>query len=292
MDKTLEVVVEQHLDSADDYRVTLSLEGLPDRQGAVRLGDLVYELQSLSVLLLGLDRAASPDHGLSTEFQVLDLKRVNPSQITIGGVPKEGAPDVRAIVFGQPFETIERLNSGATSGYDYDLLENLQQLSAPVGKRLASAALSWNGKRADLTVRLRETITKLLEPHVISHGFIQGRLESVNVHHAANVFRLFPRVGPAKLIGHFPPSLSVQVGAALGRDVIVTGQLKYRSGEPHAFAIEAEAIDIFQDPDPSFPTLLDLTGSLPFLTDDLSSEEWLAKRRAELEPVMRGLIGL
>jgi hypothetical protein len=274
----------------DAYQVTLSLEGLPGNQGEVRLGDLVFELQALNALLLGLDRGASPDRKVSTEYRVVDLRRTNPTQVTVGGTPRAGAPDVRAVVFGRPFETLERLAKGETTGFDYDLLEDLKQLMEPVGKRVSKAALVSNGYRADLTTEIRESITRLLEPQYISHGFIQGRLEAANVHQSANTFKLYPRVGPIKLTGHFPETLSAQIGAALGNDVIVSGQLKYRSDEPHAFAIEAETIEVLPDPE-TLPSFFDLLGAAPDITEGLSSEEWLALRRAEFEPILRGLVG-
>jgi hypothetical protein len=277
--------------SNDPFQVTLSLEGMFHERGEVHLGDLVAELQALNALLLGLDRAVSPDHKVSTEYRVVDLQRVNPSQVTVGGTPKRGAPDVRALVFGRPFETLERIARGATSGYDYDLLEDLRQLAEPVGKRLRKATLSSNGNRFDLTAGLREEISRLLEPHIISYGFIRGRLEAANVHKSANVFKLYPRVGPTKLTGHFPEHLSRQVGAALGRDVTVIGKIKYRADEPNAYAIEVETIEILPDPG-SLPSLKDISGIAPDLTEGLSTEEWLAKRRDEIEPTLRALFGL
>ncbi len=272
------------------YQVTLSLEGFPDDSGEVRLGDLIYELQALNSLLLGLDRTASPDHKLSTDYRVVDLKRVNPSQVTIGGTPKRGAPDVRAIVFGQPFEAIDRLSAGETTGLDYDLLEDLKTISEPVGKRLQKAALSWNGYALDLTVALREKITKLLEPHYVAAGFIQGRIEAVNVHEGANSLKLYPRIGPAKITGHFPPELRDAVGAALGRDVILNGLMKYRADGPYPFAIEIESIEEFPDATEQ-PTFYDIHGLISDTADGHSSEEWLERSRKETEAELLLLLG-
>lgn len=283
--------VDRATSKVDSYQVTLSLEGLPGNRGAVRLGDLAFELQALNALLLGLDRAVSPSRRVSTDYHVIDMRRVNPAQVTIGGTPKAGEPDVRPVVFTRPFETIQRVDAGETTGFDYDLLEDIKQISEPVGKRLSRAALSWNGYEANLTTELRDRIANLLEPQLISAGFIQGRIEAVNIHQAANIFKLYPRVGPTRLTGHFPEALSGQVGAALGKDVVVSGRLRYRADEPNAYAIETEAIEILPDIN-TLPTFNDLLGAAPDLTEGLSTEEWLAKRRAEIEPVLRGLLGI
>jgi hypothetical protein len=272
------------------YQVTLSLEGLPSNGGEVRLGDLIYELQALNSLLLSLDRAVSPDHGVSTDYRVVDLRRVNPSQVTIGGTPKRGAPDVRSIVFGRPFEALSRLAAGETTGYDYDLLEDIKQLSAPVGKRLQKAALSWNGYGAELTPEIRETISKILEPHYVAAGFIQGRIEAANVHDGANTLKLYPRVGPNKVTGHFPSRLHEIVGRSLGRDVILHGIMKYRAGEPNAFAIDIESVEEFPDIQ-DLPTFYDIRGIMTDATDGLSSEEWLERNRKETEYELRLLLG-
>jgi len=275
----------------NEYAVTLSMEGLPKHKGQIRLNDLIGELQSLKALLVGIDRAVSPDNNLSTLFTILDLRRSNPSEVTVAGTPKANAPDVRSFVFAEPFNTIARIEEGRESGYDYDLLEDLRALVAPVGKRLQTVTLVRNGQRSALTPPLRERIDSLLQPHYTDYGFIQGRLEAANVHAGANTFKLYPRCGPKKLTGTFPTEMRETVGAALGRDVIVQGVLKYRTEEQYAHAVTVESMKILPEASAA-PSFGQFAGAFGDLTDGMSSEEWLEKRRAEKHEELLALMSI
>ncbi len=271
-------------------QITISLEGLPENNGEVRLGDLIHELQALNALLVGLDRTVSPEGRVSTDYRVTDLRRVNPSQIVVSGSPKDNAPDVRAQVFGQTFETLSLLEEGQKeSGFDFGLLEDLRDMAEPVGKRLGSVALGWNGSHVRLSTQLRERIDKLLEPDIVSYGFLQGRLEAANIHHGANALKIYPRVGPLKIGGRFRAELSSVVGPALGRDVVVWGLMKYRSGNPYAYSIEVDSIEVFPDAPETPP--IKFQGEFRDLTGELSSEEWLELRREESIGELMVLVG-
>jgi len=134
-------------------------------------------------------------------------------------------------------------------------------------------------------------IYKRFPEYRVNSVFIRGRLEAINVHRSANIFKLYPRIGPTKLTGHFPESLRERIGLSLGKDVIARGKLKYRANEPHAYAIDVESVEIMPEPE-TLPSFYDLLGAAPDLTDDLSTEEWLIRRRAEVEPGLRKLFGL
>jgi len=274
----------------DDYRLTLTLEGPKADRGEIRLGVLIHELQALSSLLSNLDRALSPEGKLSTNYMVVELHHSSPAEIVIGGQPKKGSPDIRAAVFSAPFETVERIEEGNRKGLDYGLVESLFELARPVGNGLRSAELSRNGNQTNLTMGLKAKLDQLLRVDYTFYGFIQGRLEAANVHAGANSFRLYPRSGPAKIVGNFPADLSSTVGAALGKDVVVRGLLHYRADAPHAHAILAESIEILPDV-AELLSLHELPAALGGFTGGLTSEEWLEQRRAEALPELLKIFG-
>jgi hypothetical protein len=273
----------------DDHRITLSLEGMPENGGAVRLADLVHELQVVYAMLRGLDRAFSRGGQASTEFSVTDLKRVNPSQVVIKSTPREGAPDVRVLMFEKTLSTMSRLEEGARDHFDLDFLEDIKQVSDPVGKRLRSASLDWNDKAMRFTPQIAATIDEILRPQYVAVGFMQGRMEAVNIHAGANTFKIFPRVGPASVICHFPSEMRAQLGAALGRDVVVRGLMSYRSDAPFVHSIQVHSWEVFPQEQP--PSFSDLLGIAPNLTEGLGSEEWLERNRSKSEAALRALIG-
>jgi len=169
------------------------------------------------------------------------------------------------------------------------LLEDLKIISEPVGKRIGKAALSWNGFDFELTPGLHETITKILEPEYVAAGFIQGRIEAVNVHRETNILKLYPRVGPAKITGHFPTRLHEAVGPALGKDVLLHGIMKFRANEPQAYAIDIESIEVFPDVS-ELPAFYDLHGALAEANNGISSEDWLEESLRESEAGLRMLL--
>lgn len=46
-------------------------------------------------------------------------------------------------------------------------------------------------------------------------GAIEGMLEQINLHHGANVFYIYPEIGPRKISCHFPPSSTMTLSPPL-----------------------------------------------------------------------------
>jgi len=271
------------------HRVTLAIEGLLRNNGYVLLPDFLRQLQLLQGALGKIDRGLSREHKPTTVYKIVDLGLHSPARVVLEAEPR-GTEDRREIIMSTLFGALGELERGAPpSNLDYDVLQDFKGIADPVGRSIAGVTLSQNGSTFDFTPRFRDTVARLLVPTSFGAGFLRGMLEAINVHGSANVFKIYPIVGPTSVACHFPESLKGAAIAAVGKNVQVRGLLKYRTGQPFAHEIDITDIDII--PTPEGDPLSDLRGIAPNLTGGLSSDDWLEKRRAEIEGHLEVLYG-
>src|SRR5690606_16445294 len=83
--------------------------------------------------------------------------------------------------------------------YDAELLEDLRALAKPVGKQLKYATLLVNDVQYEMDDAVTKRVDTALEVDEECVGFIEGRLEKINIHDDANTFHIYPDVGPKKV---------------------------------------------------------------------------------------------
>lgn len=261
---------------AKNGRITLILEGVPEAEGRIRLNTFLTELQSLSAALGKISRDAS-DVKPAMVFNVEELSYNSPMRIVVAPAP--GSEQLASLVL-QRFETVaDAVTSGKKlDSYDAELLEDLRALAKPVGKQLKYATLLVNDIQYEMDDAVAKRVDTALEVDEECIGFIEGRLEKINIHDDANTFHIYPDVGPKKVACHFLNSLRDEAIFAVGRKVEVTGVLKYRQGAAFAHAIAVTALEPFP-PDDELPTWEDLRGRAPDATGSLSSEAFVRELR-------------
>jgi hypothetical protein len=261
---------------AKNGRITLILEGVPEAEGRIRLNTFLTELQSLSAALGKISRDAS-DGKPVTIFNVEELSYNSPMRVVVAPAP--GSEHIASLVL-QRFEAVaDAVTTGKKlDSFDAELLEDLRSLAKPVGKQLKYATLLVNDVQYEMDDAVIKRVDTALEVDEECIGFIEGRLEKINIHDDANTFHIYPDVGPKKVACHFPNSLKDDAIFAVGRKVEVTGILKYRQGASFAHAIAVTAIDSFP-PDEELPTWEDLRGRAPDATGTLSSEAFVRELR-------------
>ena len=111
-------------------------------------------------------------------------------------------------------------------------------------------------------------------PEYKAMGSLVGRIESINAHGDRREFRLYPQVGPDRILCRFPVSLVEAVGKAFFKRVTVFGWLKYKRGAKHPHLINVTEIYIHKSPD-RLPKMADLRGIAPDITGGLSSENFV-----------------
>jgi hypothetical protein len=261
---------------AKDSRITLILEGVPEAEGRIRLNTFVAELQRLSAVLGKVSRETLEGKP-ATVYNIVELSYNSPMRVVVAPAP--GSEHVASLVL-QRFETVaDAVTTGKTlDSYDADLLEDLRALAKPVGNQLQYATLLINDVQYEMNDAVTRRVDTALAVDEECIGFIEGRLEQINIHEGANMFHIYPDVGPRKVACHFPSALLDDAIFAVGRRVEVTGTMKYRQGASFAHAIAVTAIDSFP-PEDELPTWEDLRGRAPNATGELSSEAFVRELR-------------
>lgn len=259
-----------------DNRITLILEGVPEAEGRIRFNTFLTELQNLGAALGHITRDAG-ERKATTVFNVVELSYNSPMRIVVAPAP--GSEQIASMVL-ERFDTVanavtagEKLDS-----FDADLLEDIRALAKPVGKQLKYAALLINDVPYEMDEAVTRRVDTALEVDEECIGFIEGRLEQINIHGGANTFHIYPDVGARKVSCHFTNALLDDAIFAVGRKVEVTGVLKYRQGASFPHAIAVTGIDSFP-PENELPTWEDLRGRAPNATGNLSSEAFVRELR-------------
>lgn len=263
---------------AEDDRITLIIEGLPQDEGRVRLGAFMNQLQNLNATIAKLDRDAN-EGKQATIYKIAELSYKSPIRVVLEpeALPKHPYVGHRII---EGLERVTRAleNGGDLFGLDADLLEDIRGLARPVGKTVANVTILFNDHRFDITPKIATKVDQALEVEEECEGAIEGRLEKINLHDGANIFHIYPNVGPKKITCHFPPRLSDDAVSAVGRMVEVFGTLRYRSGASFPHQVKITSIEAFP-PEHELPSWDDLRAMATDATGELSSEAFVRELR-------------
>ena len=173
------------------------------------------------------------------------------------------------------FSTIQHIEKDTLHApTDYDLLEDIKNLVAPVGISLGSLGLSSDGYDVQLSEKFKAKVDLTMAPEETHLGFIRGALEYINIHRAQKVFRIYPEVGPNKVTCYFPEDLREVAIDAVGQFVQVHGIIHYKSIARYPHQINVKKMDILPREE-DLPSIFDLKGIAPDLTGGLSSEEFV-----------------
>ncbi len=188
----------------NEDRITLIIEGLPEDDGQVRLGAFMSQLQNLSATITKLDREVN-NGKMATYFRIAELSYSSPVRVVLEPQPLPRHPYAGAAIIASLERVTAALENGKDlSGIDADLLEDIRNLTRPVGKTVKSAALIFRDWSFDLTPVITSKVDAALAVDEECEGTLEGMLEQINLHHGANVFYIYPEVGPRKVSCHFP----------------------------------------------------------------------------------------
>ena len=265
---------------ARDQQITITISGLPEDDGRVRLNVLMGQLQNLSAAITRLDRAASGGEP-SNYLQIVSLSSASPATIVLEPKEMPKRPHTATRVIQRFAEALETITRGEAAGnVDAELLENMRGLAQPIGKRVAGLTLAVGPSRFEFTEAVARQIELALAVSETCDGSVDGRLEWINIHGGANTFHIYPLFGPTKITCHFPARLLDDAIGAINRRVEVTGTLKYRTRAHFPHEIAVESLEAFPR-DNELPTFDDLRGRAPAATGTLSSEDFIREIRDE-----------
>jgi len=266
-----------HLMAQDD-RIELIIEGMPEDEGRVRLTAFIGQLQNLSAAIGKLDRDSN-DGKPGSIFQITALSYSSPIRVVLEPKPIPSQRFTGREIVDRFKHVAAALDSDASlSAFDPDLLEDIRALARPVGKMVKNATVLFNGFALDLTDRVARRLDEALAIENECDGFLEGMLEQINIHQGANTFHIFPEAGPKKVTCHFPVALFDDAVSAVGRRVEVFGILKYRASAPYPHQIAVTALESFP-PEYELPNWEDFRGLAPDATGTLSSEAFIRELR-------------
>ncbi len=111
-------------------------------------------------------------------------------------------------------------------------LRKAQKMAERLGPDLTSLRFCGDSGEANATRRILGTVDGLLQAVRELPGTVEGRLEGINIH-GARVFAVYDPITDNRVECHFHPEQLGDVGASIGKRVIVTGSVRYsRLGRP------------------------------------------------------------
>lgn len=264
----------------NDFCITLALDGLPSEDGYIRAGDFLRELQLLTSALNKTDRDICGTGGPFSYYRIVNLSLASPATVVLEALPRDPDTDMRSEVISKFFSVLSCIQHGEflPESVSHSLLQDLSGMASPVGKSIGSVRVSRDGTVIHFNPKLQKTIELLLAPEEIYPGAIRGMLEAINLHREANVFRIYPDVGPAKITCHFAIELQEQAVKAINHFVEVRGILKYKVRAQYPHEIQVDSIEAFP-PEHELPSLWDIKGIAPNATGQLASEDFVRELR-------------
>lgn len=263
---------------ASGDRIELVIEGMQESDGNILLSTFMSQLQHLAAALAKMDRENN-EGKLGSHFEVVSLSYASPYRVGVEAVAHKAHPEAGRKVLARLDYVAQTIKSGkGLEEIDTDLLESFHALAKPVGRAVKSATIYYNGSALEFTSDVNSKLESALATEDECAGSVAGMLEQINLHHDANVFHIYPEVGPQKIMCHFPSRLYDDAVSAVGRKVDVFGQLKYRSGAsfPHKIAVKSiETFERYED----LPDWDDLRGRAPDATGTLISEDFVRELR-------------
>lgn len=251
--------------------LTITLEGLPEEKGNVRLNEFVFVLDKIrSALVHANYHLTGQRRGV---FHVSHLSHNSPATASIQN--REETPELFS-VFGTALASVG--DGSAAKLIGYPALEDILDVTKRVLQRRIDKIFVNGIASTDFDADFAARIQKELTPTETCYGTVEGILEALNLHAGANRFTIFPVSVERGITCYIPESLHDTAIRAVRHKVAVTGKLKFRPRDMLPSEVDVEDMTTFP-PDSELPTFADLRGMAPQMTGDKSTEEYLAEIR-------------
>jgi len=263
-------------------KIRLTVEGLSVDEGHVRLRDFLQELDSLRQALRTTDRLISGEAKPTLYYRIVGLSHSSPATVELEPVCTNPAVDTRNPILSGFLKTLYAIKqeSPIPPWVTSDLLQHLEKVAKPVGKTVHSAHVSGNGSDIDLDRDFQIKLERLLSLEEQALGSVEGRLEKINVHLGANIFEIYPSIGPNSIKCHFPASLEHTAIHSVKCWVTVTGKLTYKRPDEYPSKVDVASMDVHPAIE-DLPSLSDLKGVAPRATGRYKSETFVRRLRDE-----------
>lgn len=260
-------------------RITVQLKGNEADGKDLRLSDFITQLDAIRGALSHIEEDLSNGESQPIQYRIVDLKHGSPATVVIEAMPPSKGLDISTLVVEQFVKGIKHIQNGTIPPeFHYDLLQTLKKIGAPPRKRSFEVTIMSESESIDLVQSLQPDIDKILGPDETSYGSISGALEAINLHANANLFRIYPIIGPKKIDCFFKTDQLSKAIAGINHYVHVYGELVYKQRERFPYTIKASEIEVYPDEE-GLPSIMDLKGIAPEATGELKSEEFVRRIR-------------
>ncbi len=264
--------------------IAFYITGKPEEDQHVTLDEFIRQLTFFLQALHQTDSHLSKVDFASTYYQVIDLRHSSPAFVAIRAHPVQNMADQSSTIlstFFNEFSAIEHTKQ-VPQYIERSLLESFRNVVLPLGKqKVSDLTVLYQEQSLQLSASTMHYLDAVLaEEAMDEEGSISGMLEEINIHAGTNSFRIYPKIGPRKVICHFPKHLMDQAINSINRHVNIYGKLKYKARERFPYEVVVFDIEVYP-PDEELPTLDDLRGIAPNATQGVSSEEFIRNIRVE-----------
>lgn len=259
-------------------RIEVIFDGGKNLGNDVTLAAFYQQLQKVHRVLTKIEYKKSGGE-TATNYTVVDLSHSSPARVVIQVSPLPKKTDFTIPVMQGFNEALYAVNTGkGIDAIDTDILEDLRELSKPVGKQFKSFVISTHKESFELSERITKQIEAELAAGETEHGIVEGVLEQINIHGDQKYFHIYADSAFKKLKCRFPADLVDTATSAIGRKISASGILKYRANAFLPFEIIVEDIEIFSA-DLDLPDFDDLRGKAPNIMGGKTSEEFISELR-------------
>lgn len=267
--------------SIRDDEISFRFVGRHDEGDHALLDDLIKQLGFFLQALNRTNGHLTNVPAATLRYQVIDLKHSSPAIISLKAIADANNPRA-ALALSEFYEAVREIQETGHVRQDFDreILETYKNVGIQLVKeRFADLSVIYRQNELHIRKSLVRNIDVVLDADELEEeGSISGRLEEINVHAGTNAFRIYPPIGPNKVICHFPQSLMERAIEAVNKHVNVYGKLKYKPRDKYAQEITVSDLEIYPD-DEELPNIVDLRGMAPNATGGVPSEEFIARLR-------------
>lgn len=268
--------------STDHSVLRLHMEGVEELDGNVRLGSFIEKLAALKAALTETDHLRHKKDGPSVDFVVSELSHNSPAMVGITAVRTSPEVDPKVVVD----DFLRFLSQVGSRSVEVDsdhakLVGHLRKLVAGAGERFSRL---WIDGPTIAPIHLDAAIASALNEALpdIRHEFgtVKGVVKRYSGVGKQPYFKVVPPVGGVEIKCVFPQGLLIEAAGSVEHNATIEGTLKYYEDDIWPFEVLVRGI-VVHPLDVELPGLLDLRGSAPHATGELSAADFVRELRNE-----------
>jgi len=267
----------------NDTKVVLSFNP-PEGQERLRIDDFIKKINAV----INTMRVTAAHLGLYKEsalyYEIVHLSSSSPAEVVLEARADDDIASKATIIHGRFVDYYRALERGEIPlNMSKDEVQAYKDLSSPIGDRIVPFKIQSGDHSVDTKDGLNKIVSFLEQEskEEYEYGSLIGDLEMINLHDQYT-FRIYSDIPPYTVFCTFTEDIKEDAINAVNHRVRVHGDIKYPPGARFPKHVQVTSIEILPG-DESLPSLSDLHGIAPAITDDQSSEDFIRRIRDEWE---------